>query len=343
MLNKWHKVWLLVFLTLFLSATGARANTFLELESRYEGDGWFQYKLTLPVDPFWAFAEVGSLGIGVDGATGEGTIAPKWYQGQGEWLGVSFNTEYYQVRPVEYVFRVRSSYRHFKLRPHGCTMTFSLVPHHWMGSPGHGTVWAYNMVGFGNFDCLVPCPENESDGSSPVFVKRWQIIPDVKITQVMTDTNGVTGLSVAVPFEASYRIEGSQNLETWHPLMESSGAAGTNSVSSPTLANGGPFYRILVTRFNGYGLFAPGPVEATGIKEKPVEPVELKNTPQGLQVTFPSKASANYLIEFLNVKGTVLKTIRHQATAEQTVLTAPASLGVEPLIVRVLTVSSAAQ
>jgi hypothetical protein len=69
MLNKWHKVWLLVLLTLLLSATGMRANTFLELESTYEGDGWFRYKLTLPVDPFWAFAEVSSLGIAVTGAT----------------------------------------------------------------------------------------------------------------------------------------------------------------------------------------------------------------------------------------------------------------------------------
>ncbi len=61
MLHRLKHFNLLTALLLMLSAVSVRAITFMEVESAYEGDGWFRYTLTFPPDQFTPYARIGDF------------------------------------------------------------------------------------------------------------------------------------------------------------------------------------------------------------------------------------------------------------------------------------------
>lgn len=329
----------LVLLTLLFSIRELRANTFMELESTYEGDGWFQYKLRLPVDPFWEVAYIHYLSFQFLQATGEKVVPPSW-SGDAYALGPNDS----QARPTEYIFRFRSSYRHFKLHPIGFSTRLYLVPQVWNFTEVDGhTIYAQSIFGFTNHECLVPCPPDEADGSAPLHVMRFITVPDVKILQLLTDSNGVSGLKYYLPYDASFVVEGSQNLTNWNPVAYGSAEAGTNQFNSASLITSGPYYRIQITAVNGHNLSSAQPTNTGGLTGKLANDVKLLATATGKVITFPSIASKIYQIDFTSAQGAVLKSFTHQAQSDISTFPVPTELQAGPIFVAVRPLPSAAQ
>ncbi len=317
----------------------------MELESTYEGDGWFRYKLRLPVDPFWAEAYISDLFIDFPGLQ-ETAKTSQWSVGpSGDRVNCHHSGNDYQARPAEYVFRFRSSYRHFKRVPRGFSTFLSLTPQYWYFTRGDGTHVIYHphMVGFTDHECMVPCPPSESDGSAPQHTMRFSLVPDVKILQLNRESSGITGLKYYLPYDASFVIEGSQNLTNWNAVAYGSSTTGTNDFNSASLITGGPFFRIQVLGINGHSLAAVQPTTANGLKSKPVKDVKIQKTEAGLAVTFPSLKSIGYQIDFTNAQGAVLKSFTYQAQSENSTFPIPQELQAGPIFVAVRPVASASQ
>lgn len=330
---------LIALLTLMCGMKELRANTFMELESTYEGDGWFQYKLRLPVDPFWEVAYIHYLSFQFLQATGEKVVPPSW---SGDAYGLGPNDS--QARPTEYIFRFRSSYRHFKLHPTGFSTRLYLVPQVWnFIKVGDHTIYSPSIFGFTDHECLVPCPPDEADGSAPLHVMRFIMVPDVKILQLLTDSNGVSGLKYYLPYDASFVVEGSQNLTNWNPVAYSSAAAGTNEFTSVNLITGGPYYRIQILAVNGHNLSSTHPENTGGLHGKLANDVKMVTASTGKVITFPSIVSKSYQIDFTSAQGAVLKSFTHQAQSDISTFPVPPELQAGSIFVAVRPLSSATQ
>jgi len=334
------KFWL-VLLTMLFSMRELRANTFYELESTYEGDGWFRYRLRLPVDPFWAEAYITSITFWFSQAAEQVVTPASWSGSTGGYLSPNDP----QIRPTEYVFRFRSSYRHFKLASRGFSAHLYLRPQvwHFYKTPEGPTVYAQDFFGIIDHECLIPCHPWEADGSAPRHTMRLSLVPDVKILQLIRDSTGVSGLKYYLPYDASFLVEGSQNLTNWHALANGSAEAGTNQFNSVNLTAGGPFYRIQVVGVNGHTLSSASPVNAGGLKSKPVNGVKILTTPAGRVLTFSSIKSQSYQIDFLNAQMAVLKSFTYQAQSEESTFPVPQELQTGPVFVAVRPLSSASQ
>ena len=56
----------------------ANATTFLELQSTYLGDGWFQYKMSVMNDPFFREADITGFGMPFTNQARVGTNSSEW-------------------------------------------------------------------------------------------------------------------------------------------------------------------------------------------------------------------------------------------------------------------------
>jgi len=63
---------------LLLGAQTSLATTFLQFDSTYLGDGWFQYRMDVMNDPFFTEADVTGLGITFTNQIDASTTSPNW-------------------------------------------------------------------------------------------------------------------------------------------------------------------------------------------------------------------------------------------------------------------------
>lgn len=218
----------------------AMSGTFVELESTYLGDGWFQYRLKMYRDLF--FDEQVLAGGGTGSFTNRTEIGPVpegWEFGFTDPHSVFWgNTNYFVLEPLpsEKVLLARSSNTTFRLDSH-FYVTYSLWPSSWMHSP----YLSGNIVGYVRLPCLVPCPADKADGSPTNYLTSFEMFPDVQIS-------GISPYTISYDWDAdcTVLIQSTTNImASWTNVAYAYGCKGTATwTSSVPLFTYGSSFRV---------------------------------------------------------------------------------------------------
>jgi len=254
----------LILMLLALGPGKGFATTFLELDSSYVGDGWFQYRMQLMKDPFFSEAYVTELVVNftnqVDCQTSpQDWTNTVWGNTQSDW----FPSQDPPERPYENTFLMRSSETSYRLATNsfdGAAVLMSLYPVEWLFPYPSGIVSA-NLVGYACVPCLVPCGPDEADGSPATFSYALKLLPDVAI-QRLIQTNGVVqGLDFTWGYASTFLLQASMEATTWTNVCYLwSSPPETVWTTNLPLNSFGQFFRLELVA-NGY-LTNPPPLNA---------------------------------------------------------------------------------
>ncbi len=329
MLQKVKHFSLLAVLTFLVSTMSARAIPFLELESVYEGDGWFRYTLTLPVDHFTPYVKVTGLDIQASGPFQEVVLPAGWAahpDDETTWIPLETLT-----RPSRYVFRCRSNYRHFKKASPACIFSLTAI-----SSEGSGL--DFDLNGLAWCDGLVPCPPGEADGSAPLLKAKVQTQPDLKITSIHHAQGKVTGISINWSIPLEYTVEASNNLADWQEVVTAFPTDGRIDLSS--FDNLAPFIRIRIS--DAASPYPPMTSSAisTPAGQKLIKKAAVEMKDGRMTIIFPSTEGVPYTVEFLSFSGQLLGKVDITGNGPKTTVPAPAGLTSGPLLLRVYATQS---
>src|SRR6266498_3593949 len=180
---------IVMVVNIVLGLTTGISRDVVEVESRYLGDGWFQYGLRTLPDPF--IIEIGFANLVPYPFTNYvlSIAPPHWtnYFSKEEWWGIAHDQSGPQPRLNEINFSVRSSLTHFKQQPHGFETFFAVI----LADCFRSTY----IAGYVNLPCLIPCAPGEADGSPPQLVARFELIPDLIINRLILTNGEVHGLT----------------------------------------------------------------------------------------------------------------------------------------------------
>jgi len=234
---------LLVLLGLGLGTV--RATTFLELQSTYLGNGWFQYQMSVFDDPFFSEADITQLQITFTNQIDHSSGAPDWVNSAwgDNYSSWSFNPGY-PARPYEETFLIRSSQTNYKLaatNPRRATVLFSLYCT--ALNPMAGT--SQNIVGFARMPCLIPCPPEEADGSPTNFVYVLKLLPDVAINSLIQSNGEIHGVDFSWDYDSTFLLQGTSDFNNWTNIAyiwsQSPETVWTTNLS---LSDYGQFFRV---------------------------------------------------------------------------------------------------
>jgi hypothetical protein len=229
---------------LLLSGFSLSAANFLEMESSYLGDGWFQYRITLTEDPFYQEASIGTVSIDFPGRTEYGSDPDSWSSsnsdaGRAIW---NFDVQQVQTRPYERTFLARSSHTTFKTADLVAQITYSATPKEALQS-GQVTPFA----GVIRLRGVVPCPPGEADASEVVQTSSVSFRDELRITSLTVAGGVPTGLIFDWTYDSTVRLEASFDLKTWTPVTTISGTAGeTVWTATEPLETSGNFFRLVL-------------------------------------------------------------------------------------------------
>lgn len=211
----------------------------LELETRYLGDGCFQYQLRTLYDPFFVDISIGQLApIGFTNYVSN-TVPPHWtnFFFGGQWNGILFDETAPQPRINEISFTVCSSLTSFRKDTNGFFFNLQLTL---------ADCFEFRDLGAGRiFPCLVPCAPEEADGSAPDLVFRQELIPDLKIDELILTNRDVYGLKFSWATTSTVELQGSHDFINWTPVARFFGdAPQTTWTTNSSLNAFGEFFRL---------------------------------------------------------------------------------------------------
>jgi hypothetical protein len=209
----------LLLVLLGVGAGMVRANTFLEMQSTYLGDGWFQYRMQVQNDPFFSEAEVTSLVITFTNQIDQGTNPDGWTNSYYGSQHASWDcTANYPSRPYEAVFLLRSSETTYKVgvvtNMDWAVVCFSLYLSELNPIYDPGT-YSQNIVGYAFMPCLVPCRPEEADGSSTNFVYDLKLVPDILINYLIQTDGVFNGVDFNWDAESTFLLQGTVDFKNW--------------------------------------------------------------------------------------------------------------------------------
>ena len=233
------------FAGLFVLAGAAFARDLVELESKYLGDGLFQYTLTFPDGRYFQNIKLNALNVPFAKFDGFGESSSNWSAGATTPASVQFEhaPDILEKPPYQAVLLVRSAQRTFRLSGFGesARVTYGFYWYSW------ATDTAGGALGFGNLACLVPCPPDAADGSSSnYFAALPGPYPDLKIQSLILSNDVPVGFNFSAG-PLTMGVEASSDLVTWKNIasIESTDEVGAWTAPSP-LADFGSYFRLRV-------------------------------------------------------------------------------------------------
>jgi len=216
--------WTLLLTVLFcLNGEKIRATTFLQFQSTYLSDGWFQYQMHVVPDPFFTEQDVTTLTIGFTNQIDSVSATNSWSctQSNNGYSNWEF-TNGIPVPPYTETFLLRSSETSFRLANianhdiQTAIVLVSLVLADFAPPIGGGSVYSQNIIGYAKMSCLIPCRPEEADGSPTNFVFTLKLLPDVEIKQLMQDANNkIIGVDFTWDSESTFVLQGSSDFNSW--------------------------------------------------------------------------------------------------------------------------------
>lgn len=233
-------------------ALSAHAYPFVTCKSTYVTNGWFDYELTVHNDIF--FYMIDSLGFATLSGTNALTVGPMpagWTNGiwtnELVWSYWSYpGTPLVPLpRPQVVHMSFQSPYTSFRTDTQGQSyVTFSGQYRDFICSP----YLSVNLVGFLRLSgLLVPCPETEADGSPPTRTAICELVPDIKITGFLVESNCIQGIHFSWDSTFTMGVEASWDGIAWSNVAWVVGDQGANTWrSSRPLEQIGKYFRLLL-------------------------------------------------------------------------------------------------
>jgi hypothetical protein len=304
-----------LFVLVVVNALGLSAGLggdFAEVESRYMGDGTFQYTLRTLEDP--RIAQLGFDQLIPYPFTNylSNVTPPHWTNiyYQGEWQGIGFDGSVPQPRLNEISFSVSSSSTHFKLQQHGFITILSVTLADCLGGESFG--------GYRLFDCLVPCSAEEADGSAPQLLSSAQLLPDLVINELIVTDGEVHGLRFTWNEPSTVELQGSHDLAEWTAVARIYGdSPQTTWVTNAPLNSFGDFFRLrLITNSHpstalASSKFVSQPERSPGC----VIVNHISTDGKAVTIGFASVSNMVYEVDHCEAGGRVIETKRVTATS----------------------------
>ena len=238
----------------------ARATTFLQFQSTYLGDGWFQYQMSVFNDPFFTEADITGVVVNFPGEIGSSTTSTNWSETDSEdALSTWSSTNGYPARPYQETFLIQSSDTSYRLATNfdAAVTTFSLFLTGFTPPLGGGGVYSENVVGYAWMHCLVPCTPDEADGSPTNYVFVLKIVPDVAINQLIQTNGNIYGIDFTWGYDSTFLLQASTDLNNWtNAAYVLSNPPETIWTTNTPLNNFGNFFRIFLIA-DGYDTNLP--------------------------------------------------------------------------------------
>lgn len=193
-----------------------RATTFLDFQSTALGNGWFQYRMSVDIDPFFSEADVTQLQIGFTNEIDHGSADTNWINST--W-GASYSSWTFGAgspsRPYTETCLVRSSKTAYRLGTtagHRATVAFILTYSEM--NPLADDV-SGNIGGYASMPCLIPCDPAEADGSPATVNYALKLVPDVDIHQLIQTNGNIYGVEFDWDYQSTFVLQGSADFKTW--------------------------------------------------------------------------------------------------------------------------------
>jgi len=231
-----------LFVFVAINAIGLSAGSgrdFAEVESRYIGNGTFEYTLRTLEDPFIAQIGFGQLFPSPFTNYVSSVTPPHWtnFFYQAEWTGIVPDGSVPQPRLNEISFSVTSSSTHFKLQRYGFKTLLEVTLADCLGGEYVG--------GYKNFDCLVPCSAEDADSSIPQMISRAEFLPDLVINELIVTNGDIHGLRFTWDEPSTVELQGSHDLAEWTAVARIYGdPPQTTWITNALLNSFGEFFRL---------------------------------------------------------------------------------------------------
>lgn len=311
-----------------LTITGSYGTPFLTFESHTEGDGWFEYTLTLHYDPYFTSATAVPA---IRGAFAEyGPIPPNWDP------QISTTQEFFlswtgeidrQPRPMSTTFRLRSENTHWVLDVQGAVIVGSLE---FVDLYLRGEILSENVVYFQKAPAIVPVASDEGQSGAGTNSFTAEFIPDPVIDGLYIVSNEVRGIDFSWPYcEASnytVRVNASFDQCAWSNIAYAYGYTGTNRwCPADSLEHYGNYFRLQLMSMTHLDPLPEINGHAT-LRAFSTEPANLPLTVRQiglrkLAVTLDTTVGRAYLIQCLEMNGHVALERRFRAESTSTTLT----------------------
>ncbi len=228
-----------VLVCLLISVAACMGRDFIEMESKYLGEGWFQYRFKSLDDPYVKQRELLSIWPTSFSGFIENVAPIGWTNIYFEtnWNGFAFDEANSNSVLTELTFRVRSSRTNYRRSDDFFSVARVTFADPYLPSGG-GVVML-------RFDCLIPCLPEEVDGSPDKVVSRIELVKDIKIDGLIQTNREIYGISFTWNENSTVRLEGSFNLKTWSTVAQFFGTPPTTIWITNTPINSyGRFFRL---------------------------------------------------------------------------------------------------
>ena len=313
MITKIKCGWLGCYVASMLAMEGAVSfRNLVQLESKYVGDGVFQYTLTFPETYLERvnFNDVDSFIVPFVGFTEFGTVSTNWSGGGVATLPPVVKWDHDRSNdervPYQAVLQARSSERTFR-RTYPTEAAFvglKIKPYAW--APGGGGDW---VAGSARLGCLVPCPPDAADGSDPTYLTGVVEYPELKITSFVISNDVPVGLNFSAG-QAIVDIETGSNLTNWTKVAEVTSAGESGSWLAPgALFDLGQFFRlrvgppIVATPLAASGLIASSLSTSTPRNSSDVPVLGIRPTGNALEVQLKTESGGVYEVSVGGLNG----------------------------------------
>ncbi|MBT7066174.1 MAG: hypothetical protein HN919_07710 [Verrucomicrobia bacterium] len=232
---------------LALAASEARAYENMSLRSRYMGDGWFRYDMTLHEDPFFHSYNSCGLLVQMSDFAGFGSIPDGWYTHvtAGGQVQVSTNTYPSVVaRPMTATIWLQSSNTTYKTVESSAVSCSATCKFNDLLENPFGSV---NMAYVLQMRSIAPCRPEEADGSESNCFDVVEIFPDLRMNGFVSSNGVLGGVSFSWDRECTALVRASNDLVHWtdveHFLFS---PPQTDWIASTELESLGDFFRAAI-------------------------------------------------------------------------------------------------
>ncbi len=225
---------------LFTTQSGISGrHTWLEVESQYTGDGWFEYRLGSLPSPLFTSVHIPAFSIESTNFVQMGTSPANWYfNGYHGWNAEESYTNW-QTIPYQAVFRARSAATNYT---EGRVVL--LVSMRYYGAYATPGTYSLDIVGYWVAPALVPSLEMPTN-SQPASLYTSQTFDDVVIHDLIRNSGNVSGIVYSFSDDATFALEASSNMTNWQRITYLYSLPGTNTWTTNTnLGQWGNFYRL---------------------------------------------------------------------------------------------------
>lgn len=203
---------------LAFAAEKASAYENMSLRSRYMGDGWFRYDMTLHQDPFFHSYDGCAILVEMNAFASFGSIPNGWqtFAASNGQVQVFFSTHPdFITRPLSATVWLQSSNTTYKTVDIGgascaATCRFNDQLENPYGSANIGYVLQMRSI--------VPCAPEDADGSPPDCTDVVAIFPDLRMDAFIITNGSPSGISFSWDRDCTAIVRASDDLTEWRDV-----------------------------------------------------------------------------------------------------------------------------